>query len=188
MNLGIVLLVLAVVVALILFAMYNSLVGKKNQVENAFSTIDVMLKKRYDLIPNLVSTVKTYMNYEGSTLEKITELRAKAMSGGISSDEKVSLDNEIRKVMGNIMVSVENYPELKANENFMHLQRTLNETEEQISAARRTFNASVVDYNNAVEMFPTNIMAGMMGYKRKNVFEAMEEERKNVNVGNLFGN
>ena len=148
MGMGMILLIGAVVIGLIFFMMYNTLIGKKNQVENAFSTVDVMLKRRYDLIPNLVSTVKTYMNYEGSTLEKITELRAKAMSGGISSDEKVSLDNEIRKVMGNIMVSVENYPELKANENFMHLQRTLNETEEQISAARRTFNAAVVDYNN----------------------------------------
>ena len=186
MGMGMILLIGAVVIGLIFFMMYNTLIGKKNQVENAFSTVDVMLKRRYDLIPNLVSTVKTYMNYEGSTLEKITELRAKAISGGISSDEKVSLDNEIRKAMGSIMVAVENYPELKANDNFMHLQRTLNETEEQIAAARRTFNAAVVDYNNAVEMFPTNIIAGMMGYGRKNVFEASDEERKNVNVGNLF--
>jgi LemA protein len=188
MGMGMILLIGAVVIGLIFFMMYNTLIGKKNQVENAFSTVDVMLKKRYDLIPNLVSTVKTYMNYEGSTLEKITELRAKAISGGISSDEKVSLDNEIRKTMGSIMVAVENYPELKANENFIHLQRTLNETEEQISAARRTFNATVVDYNNSVEMFPTNIIAGMMGYSRKSVFEASDEERKNINVGNLFNN
>ena len=185
---GMILFMVVVAIGLIFFMMYNSLIDKKNQVENSFSTVDVMLKKRYDLIPNLVATAKNYMNYEGSTLEKITKLRAKAVSGGISSDEKVAINNEIGKAMGSIMVAVENYPELKANENFIHLQRTLNESEEQISAARRTFNAAVVDYNNAVEMFPTNIIAGMMGYSRKSVFEASDDERKNVDVGNLFKN
>lgn len=164
----------------------NGLIGKKNQVENAFASIDTMLKKRYDLIPNLVATIKQYTSHEKNTLTEITALRAKAMSGDVSSDEKVQLNNQISKVMGGIMVAVENYPELKANESFLQLQRTLNETEEQISASRRAFNASVTDFNNAIEMFPSSIVAGMMHYTRKQLFEIPETERQNVNVGKLF--
>ena len=179
--------VAVVVVGLVVFAMYNTLVGKKNQVENAFATIDTLLKKRYDLIPNLVATVKQYMEHEAGTLTKITELRAKALSGSISSDDSVALNNQLGKMLGNIMVAVENYPDLKANQNFLQLQGTLNEIEEQLSAARRAFNASVTDFNNAVEMFPTNIMAGMMGYRRRQLFEASEAERETPDVKDLFG-
>ncbi len=180
-----VIIILAVVVLMVV-VMYNSLIGKKNQVDNAFASIDVMLKKRYDLIPNLVSAVKTYMQHEKSVLTEITELRSKAMQSGLSDDEKIQLDNKISRALGGIMVAVENYPQLKANENFMHLQASLNEIEEQISAARRSYNASVTDYNNAIEMFPTNIFASMMGYKRKTLFEITEAERKNVDVNALF--
>ncbi len=165
---------------------YNGLVGKKNQVENAFASIDTLLKKRYDLIPNLVATVKQYAAHESNTLTEITDLRAKALSGNLSSDEQVEVNNQISKAMGGIMVAVENYPELKANENFMQLQRSLNEIEEQISAARRAFNASVTDFNNAIEMFPSNMVAGMMSYRRRQLFEIPNEERENVNVGGLF--
>jgi len=174
---------------ILLFAVifYNSLIGKKNQVKNVFGTIDALLKKRYDLIPNLISTVKTYMEHERGTLTEITELRARAVSGGLSDNEKVALDNKLSKMMGGIMVAVENYPDLKANQNFLQLQGSLNEIEEQISAARRAYNASVTDYNNAVEMFPTNIMASMMHYETKALFEITEKERQNVNVGELFG-
>jgi len=175
-------------IALVLIVMYNGLVGKKNQVENAFAGMDVQLKKRYDLIPNLVAAVKQYMQHEQDTLIRVTEMRAKAISGGLSSDEKVALDNQITKSIGGIMVAVESYPDLKANENFNQLQRSLNEVEEQISASRRSYNASVTDYNDAVEMFPTNILANMMSYKRKEVFVVTERERENVNVANLFGN
>jgi len=175
------------VVCVVIFLMYNGLVGKKNQVENAFAGMDTILKKRYDLIPNLVATVKQYMEHEASVLTEITELRAKATSGQASSDETVDLNNKIGRALGGIMVAVENYPDLKASANFQDLQRSLNEVEEQLSASRRSFNASVTDYNNAVEMFPTNIMAGMMGYTRKQVFEITEAERANPNVGNLFG-
>ena len=167
---------------------YNSLVGKKNQVENAFASVDTMLKKRYDLIPNLVATVKQYAAHESDTLTEITDLRAKALSGNLTSDEQVEVNNQISKAMGGIMVAVENYPELKANENFLQLQRSLNEIEEQISAARRAFNASVTDYNNAIEMFPSNLVAGMMSYRRRQLFEIPSEERENVNVGELFNN
>jgi len=166
--------------------MYNSLVGKKNQVENVFGTVDALLKKRYDLIPNLIETVKTYMTHEKSLLTDITELRAKATTGGLSDDERVALDNRMSKTLGGIMVAVENYPDLKANQNFLQLQGSLNEIEEQISAARRAYNAAVTNYNNAIEMFPTNMMASMMNYKRKNVFEIPEAERKNVDVGKIF--
>jgi LemA protein len=176
-----------VVVLLALFTMYNSLVGKKNAVENAFAGIDAILKKRYDLIPNLVATVKQYMQHEAGVLTEVTELRSKATSGKLDQDDQVEVDNRIGRALRGIMVQVEAYPELKANENFQQLQRTLNEIEEQLSASRRAFNAAVTDYNNAIEMFPTNMMAGMMGYKRRRLFEIPEAERENPNVGNLFG-
>jgi len=182
------LIVIVVLILLIAVGIYNGLVGKKNQVENAFAGMDTMLKKRYDLIPNLVATVKQYASHEEGTLTKVTELRAKALGGGLSTDERIDLDNQISKAMGGIMVAVESYPELKANENFLQLQRSLNEVEEQISASRRAYNASVTSYNNAIEMFPSNIMANMMNYKRKAVFEIPEAERSNVDVGKLFGN
>ncbi|MFH1771796.1 MAG: LemA family protein [Candidatus Omnitrophota bacterium] len=176
------------IILLVPVVMYNSLVGKKNQVSNVFASIDALLKKRYDLIPNLVSTVKTYMKHEQNTLTNITEIRAKATSGRISDDEKVDLDNKMSKMLGGIMVAVENYPDLKANQNFLQLQASLNEIEEQVSAARRAYNAAVTDYNNAIEMFPTNIMATMMNYKNKRLFEIAENERANIDVGKLFNN
>lgn len=180
--------ILGLVIALIIIiaVMYNGLINKKNQVENAFGGIDAQLKKRYDLIPNLVSTVQSYMKHEADTLTQITELRSKAVSGDISDNEKVNLDNMITSKLGGIMVAVENYPDLKASENFNELQRSLNEVEEQISASRRAYNATVTYYNNGVEMFPTNLLAGTMKMKTKKVFEIPEIERENVNVGNLF--
>lgn len=179
-------LIALVVIAMVGFMLYNSLIQKKNQVTNVFATIDALLKKRFDLIPNLVAAVKNYMEHEKGVLTQITELRSKAMAGNLSDDEKVDLENKMSKLMGNIRVAVENYPDLKANQNFLQLQGSLNETEEQISAARRAYNASVTDYNNAIEMFPTNIIASMINYKLKKVFEALDEEKKNVNVNDLF--
>ena len=175
---------IAIIVVLLIFVvlMFNTLIGKKNQVTNVFGSIDALLKKRYDLLPKLITAVKEYMKHERGVLEKITELRAKAVSGRLSDDEQVDLDNRISKLLGGIMVAVENYPQLKANENFMHLQRTMNEVEEQISAARRAYNAAVTDYNNAVEMFPTNIMAGMMSYRTKKVFEIPEDQRRDIDT------
>jgi len=178
--------VVAVVAILMYLALYNTLIAKKNQVTNVFGAIDALLKKRYDLIPNLVSSVKTYMEYEKGTLIQITELRARAVSEKLTDDEKVDLDNKMSRLLGSIKVAVENYPDLKANQNFLQLQAALNEVEEQISAARRAYNASVTDYNNAVEMFPTNIVASIMNLTSKIVFEIPEEERKTVNVGEMF--
>lgn len=177
---------IVVAVIVIIALMFNSLVGKKNQVTNVFGTIDALLKKRYDLLPKLITTVKEYMKHERELLEKVTELRAKAVSGNLSDDEQVDLDNKISKMLGGIMVAVENYPQLKASENFMQLQRTMNEVEEQISAARRAYNAAVTDYNNAVEMLPTNIVAAIMSYRTKKVFEIPEEQRQDIDTEALF--
>lgn len=178
--------VVVVVVVGFVVLLYNSLVAKKNEVINVFGTIDAMLKKRYDLLPKLISTVKTYMKHEREVLEEITEMRAKAVSGQLSDDDKVDLDNKVSKMIGGIMVAVENYPDLKANQNFLQLQGAMNEIEEQISAARRAYNAAVTAYNNAVEMFPTNILASMMSYKMKKVFEISEQQREDVDTEKLF--
>ncbi|MDD5400968.1 MAG: LemA family protein [Sulfurimonas sp.] len=179
-------LIIVIVLALVLVLMYNSLVGKKNQVENIFASVDTVLKKRYDLIPNLVASVSKYMEHEKSLLENVTRLRAEANKPNLSDGEKIALDAKVSSALGSIMVAVENYPELKANENVMHLQHTLHEVEEQISAARRAYNQSVTDYNNAIEMIPTSFMASLMNYKRKEVFSIVEEQRQNVNVKELF--
>ena len=167
-------------------SIYNMLVARKNQVANIFGTIDALLKKRHDLIPNLVASVKEYMVHERELLTRITEERARAISGGISDAERMQAEASVSRYLRGIMVAVENYPNLKANENFLQLQAALNEVEEQISAARRAYNAAVTDYNNAVQMFPSNIFAGMMGLRPMPVLEIPEEERKPVDVGGLF--
>lgn len=174
------------VIALIAILMYNSLIGKKNQVENIFAGVDAVLKKRFDLIPNLVASVSQYMEHEKSTLEKVTEYRAQAMKPGISDEQKIALDAKLTSALGAINIAMEAYPDLKANENVMHLQRSLNEIEEQISAARRAYNQAVTDLNNAIEMFPTNIVAGWMNLQRRAVFEITVSERQNVDVNALF--
>jgi LemA protein len=182
----IVLIVVIAIFFLFLIVLYNNLIRKRNEVDNAFGGMDVQLKKRYDLIPNLVATVKQYASHEKELLNQITEMRAKATSGNVSQDEKVQLDNQISAGMKSIMVAVENYPDLKANENFLNLQRTLNEVESQISASRRAYNAVITDYNNSIQTFPGNIMAGMMNMQRKEVFVIPEAERQNVDVKSLF--
>lgn len=179
---------LGIVVLLLIFgiSIYNSLIGKRNQVTNAFSAIDVMLKKRFDLIPNLVEVVKQYSTYEQSTLTKIVELRTKVNSGSITDSEKASLDAELSRNIKGLMVNIENYPDLKANTNFINLQTTWTESEEQIAAARRTYNAVVTNYNNAIMMFPGNLFAGMLNYRSIEVLATAEQERKNVNAKELF--
>lgn len=171
----------------ILYAiLYNSLIGKKNQVEYAYSGVDVQLKKRHDLIPNLVATVKQYMQHERALLERITELRSRALSPNLPEDERMRIEGALSAALRNLMIAVENYPQLRANENFLHLQASLNEIEEQIAAARRAYNAAVTDYNNAIEMFPTNLVAATMGLRRRAVFEAEEHERATPSVSQLF--
>lgn len=179
-------LIVSSIIILILIYMYNTLISHKNQVENIFGSVDTVLKKRFDLIPNLIASVQQYMSHEKELLEKITQWRSQAMKPNISDEQKIKLDKQMSGALGSIMVAVENYPDLKANENIMHLQRTLSEVEAQISAARRAYNQAVTDYNNVIEMFPTNLLANMMHYRRKAVFETDESERQNVNVKELF--
>jgi len=179
-------LIIIIAVLLLIVILFNSLIAKRNAVNNAFAGIDAYLKKRYDLIPNLVAAVQKYMEHERGLLNEITELRSRAISGNISDSERVELDNKISRALGAINIAVENYPDLKANTNFLQLQASLNEVEEQLSAARRAYNAAVNSYNNAVQMFPTNLVAMIMGFKARPFFEASKAERQNVNVKNLF--
>lgn len=184
----IILIGIIVVVFLSIVGIYNSLIGKKNEVKNSFAGIDVQLKKRYDLIPNLVESVKQYMNHERELLSKITELRSQAMSGNLSTSQKVDLNNQMSQALGSLKVAVENYPDLKSNQNFLNLDRTLNEVEAQISASRRAYNSAVTTYNNALEMFPSNIVAAMISLKQEKLFEAAEVERQNVDLKKQFNN
>lgn len=181
--------ILIAIGVLVLFTIlaYNRFILMRNAADKAFASIDAMAKKRYDLIPNLVASVQTYMEHERQTLTEITALRARAIKGDLPPDQKVDLDNQISRLMGGIMVAVENYPQLKANENFIHLQASLNEVEEQLSAARRAYNAAVTDYNNAIHLFPSNVFAMIFGFKTRRLFEISEKERENVDVRTLFG-
>jgi LemA protein len=176
----------ALLLLVLFMVLYNSLIAKKNQVDYAFSGIDVQLKKRHDLIPNLVATVRQYMEHERGLLERITELRARAVSPNLPEGERMQVEAALSTALRSLMIAVENYPNLKANENFLHLQASLNEIEEQLAAARRAYNAAVTDYNNAIEMFPTNFVASMMGLSRRTVFEATEQERATPDVSQLF--
>ena len=171
---------------IVIIIMINSLIYKKNSVNNSFATVDVLLKKRYDLIPNLVETVKGYAAHEAGLFKEITELRARTAAGGGSIPGQLADASKMSGLLGRLMLTVENYPELKANEGFLQLQRSINEIEEQISAARRAFNAAVNEYNNAVQMFPTSLLAGMLGYETKQYFTASAGDRENVNVGEIL--
>ena len=179
------LLIIPVAIVLFVIIVYNSLAAKRANVQNAFAGIDVQLKKRCDLVPNLVSSVKAYMKHESGTLEKLTELRTRA-AAATDPVERLSLDRELSGALKNVMVQVEAYPDLKSSANMMQLQRTLNEIEEQISAARRAYNAAVTEYNLAIRIFPNNIFAGMFGHTGATLYEAAPEDRANPNVGDLF--
>lgn len=157
---------------------YNSLISRKNKVENAYSSLDVLLKKRADLIPNLVSAVKGYMNHEKNVLQTITELRGEVIQKNLSTEKRFEDESHITNLLKNIFVSVENYPDLKASQNFLNLQASLNEVEEQISAGRRAYNATVTDYNNGVEMFPFNLVATLLHFPKKDFFVAQENDKK----------
>jgi LemA protein len=165
------------VVLLWLLVTYNGFVSKRNRAKNALSSIDVNLKKRHDLIPNLVSAVKGYMKHEAGVLKRVTRLREQAVGMPADDPGRAAIEREIGSFLAAINVRVEAYPDLKASDNVMHLQRTLNEIEEQISAARRAYNAAVESFNNAAEMFPSRIVAGMMNLSPMSFFEAVETDR-----------
>jgi LemA protein len=170
----------------IYFVLYNSLVGRKNQVENAFAGIDVQLKKRHDLIPNLIASAKNYMKHEREVLEKVTAMRQKAISSNQSPESQVQAENQLTGALKGLLIAVENYPDLKADGQFDQLMRSLNEVESQISAARRAYNAAATEYNNGIEMFPSSLVASRMNYSRKTLFEIPDQERENVDVNQMF--
>jgi len=170
------------VLVLILFNMisiYNGLVRLKNQVENAWSQIDVQLKRRHDLIPNLVETAKGYMKHERGTLEGITEARSRAMGAG-SVGEKAMAEKTLSSAMSKFFLVVENYPDLKANQNFLAVQEELSSTENKIAFARQNYNDQVLFFNNKIEMFPSNIMAGMFNFSKAEFFELEDAAEKEV--------
>ena len=176
--------VLAVVVIIVIavIAMYNSLVQARIKVDNAWSQIDVQLQRRFDLIPNFVETVKGYATHESETFNKIAELRT-AWAGTQSVAEKANLDNQLSDALKTIMAVSENYPDLKANQNFSELSEELRNTENKISFARQFYNDTVTMYNTKLEVFPSNIIASMFHFTARDLFEAENEEaRKNVKV------
>ena len=170
--------VIGTILLLLIVWMYNSLIQKKNAIDNAFFSMDVMLKKRYDLIPQLVDTVKGYMQHERETLIQLTDMRQRLITGNLDTNERVDIDNRINDALHRVFISFENYPQLKASENFLHLQRSINETEEQLASSRRFYNAAVNEYHNAIEMFPTSLMALWMGLKHKTFFSIAEEHKQ----------
>lgn len=182
---GYIILGILIIIILYVVFLYNEIIRKKNETDNAFGSVDTMLKKRYDLIPNLVETVKQYMTHEATVLSDVTKLRAR-FSENISNEDKVDLHNDISKRLNNLMVSVENYPDLKASQNFLKLQASWSEAEEQISASRRYYNSAITDYNNVIQTFPSNLMAGIFNFSSKKVFEIEVDERKNINAKDLF--
>jgi LemA protein len=167
---------IAVAVLLFIIATYNKLVRYRNNRESAFADIDVQLKQRHDLIPQLVETVKGYTKHEGETLQKITEARASAMSAqGINS--KIEAENQLTTALNGLKVSIEAYPDLKANQNFMQLQEEMADIENKLAASRRYFNSATKEYNNAVETFPANLIAGTFGFRRETMFDVGAEQR-----------
>ena len=176
-------LVIGVIALLVIYVLvtYNGFVRIKNRVEEAFSTMDVYLKKRWDLIPNIVETVKGYAKHEKSTLSEVIKLRNGAYDD-MSSDEKIKANQELSKGITKIMALAEQYPDLKANENFKDLSAQLTKIEDEIANSRKYYNGTVREFNDKVQMFPSNIVAMIFGYKAKTMFEANEEERKNVKV------
>ena len=177
----IILAIIAVIIIAII-AMYNSLVQARIKVDNAWSQIDVQLQRRFDLIPNFVETVKGYMTHESETFEKIAELRT-SWANTQSVAEKASLDNQLSDALKTIMAVSEGYPELKANQNFSELSEELRNTENKISFSRQFYNDTVTMYNTKLEVFPSNIIAGIFNFKARDLFEAESEEaRKNVKV------
>lgn len=179
------LLIVIGILVLVIFwiiGIYNGLVRLRNQVKNAWSQIDVQLKRRHDLIPNLIETVKGYMKHEAGTLEKVTELRTQAMNATGVAD-KAAAEGMLSGAMGQLKIAFENYPDLKANQNFLALQEELTSTENKISFSRQNYNDQVLFLNNKIEMFPSNIIAGMFNFTKEQFFEVdSPEERKNVKV------
>lgn len=167
------------VVVLSIIGIYNSLIGLKNQVKNSWSQIDVQLKRRHDLIPNLIEAVKGYMQHERQVLENLTKARSQAMgAGGVG--ERAKAERVLSSAIGNLLAVAENYPDLKANQNFLALQEELSSTENRIAFARQNYNDQVLSYNNRIQMFPSNVIAGTFGFAIEEFFELEDQAEKAV--------
>lgn len=179
---GVIILAVVVLIALYFISSYNSFVRRRNNVEEAFSTMDVYLKKRYDLIPNLVSTVKGYAKHEKETLQNVIAARNMAISSK-TPEEKIANENALQGTLKNLFAVAESYPDLKADKSFINLQETLNKLEAEIANSRKYYNGVTKIYNVKVETFPSNIIAGMFKFSKKPLFEVEDiQERKNVKV------
>jgi len=171
-----------VLIALWFWTTYNGLISKRNQADEAWSDIDVQLKRRYNLIPNLVETVKGYASHERETFEKVTQARSQAMNAQ-GTEAKAQAENMLSGALKSLFALSENYPQLRASDNFAKLQDELSDTENKIQASRRFYNGNVRDFNTQLQVFPTNMIAGMFGFKAKEFFEINEPaERENVKV------
>ena len=171
---AIILVVVGVILAAWLVSMYNSLVKMRNNRENAFADIDVQLKQRHDLVPQLVETVKGYAAHEKDTLERVINARNGAI-GAKTIDEKIVAENALSSALSGLKITLEAYPDLKANQNFLQLQEEIADLENKLSSVRRYFNSATKEYNNAVETFPSNILAGMFGFRKEVMFDLGEQ-------------
>jgi len=175
--------IIGIIILILLYVLvtYNGLIKSKNLVKEAFSTMDVYLKKRWDLIPNLVEVVKGYASYEKETIEKITSLRANAYET-MSMDKKINVNEQLTQDLSRIMAVSENYPDLKASQNFIELSHDLTKIEDEIANSRKYYNGTVRIFNNKVQMFPSSIVANLFGFHSANMFEANTNEKNNVKV------
>ena len=179
MTIGIIILVIVVLIALWAVGIYNNLVKLRNNRENAFANIDVQLKQRHDLIPQLVATVKGYADHEKEVLTRVTEARSAAMNA-TSINDKIQAENVLTSALAGLKVSLEAYPDLKANQNFLQLQTEISDIENKLAAVRRFFNSATKELNNAVQTFPSNLLAGIFGFKKEPMFEVPQSERADI--------
>lgn len=189
MSTDLILIVAVVVVIVWMYSIYASLIRKRNKTQEAFSAIDVQLKKRYDLIPNILTIAQKYMDHERGLMEEVTKLRTQVMGipGNFENiDRKIALDSQIAQKMGQIMVAVENYPQVKADQTMITAMQTYNEVEEHIAAARRFYNSAANELKNAVEIFPSSFIARMINVKAVDFFKAEEKERQAVNAADFL--
>lgn len=179
MSTTLIIIIVAVLVGIFVISLYNKLVSYKNNRENAFADIDVQLKQRHDLIPQLVSSVKGYMEHEAGVLTRVTEARSRAM-GASTIDGKIAAEQELGAALQGLQIQVEAYPDLKANTNFLQLQSEISDVENKLAAARRYFNSATKEYNVAVQSFPSNLIAGMFGYHTEPMFDLGTSDRERL--------
>lgn len=185
MNTGTIILVAVIIIAVIILlyvvSTHNKLVELRNRVKDQWAQIDVQLKRRFDLIPNLVETVKGYTKHESETLENVVKARNTYLQASTPEDQ-IKANNELSNVVSKLFALSESYPELKANTNFMQMQEDLKDVENKIASARQFYNDTVLQYNNKIEMFPSNLIAGIFNFKKETFFEAAASERENIQV------